>query len=172
MVFGLLIALFLLVGHVMNRSTASAFAEASKDGKRNGILALELERDANRAAEMVGNWGERGRLRAAFSIGLDALFIVIYVGVLVLGCRMAADGFAASGRPGLATLSACFAWVAVVAGMLDFIENYGLFRILDGRAFGGWGITSLCAWVKWAIVIPTLLYLIVTMCWLRGKFFT
>lgn len=175
-IFLALIALFLLLGALMQRSMApanDAAKAAHPEHKSKGILALELAPDETTATGVLRDWGARGRTLAAFSVGLDALFIVIYVGLLALGCRMAADGFAGLGWTLTATAGAMLAWAAVVAGALDAVENLGLIRMFDGETGTGWPrITSLCAKAKFFLSGVAAIYVLTAIALLRAKFFT
>lgn len=132
---------------------------ANLDRKSRGMLDLEFAPDKATATRVTGEWGERGRMLAAYSVGLDALFIVVYVGVLVLGSRVAADGFASLGWTAFATIALLSGWAGVIAGILDVFENWALIRMLDGQS--GWPhITSLLAKIKFWLAIPAALYLI------------
>jgi hypothetical protein len=132
---------------------------ANRDRKSCGLLDLEFAPDEATAARVTGEWGERGRMLAAYSVGLDALFIVVYVGVLVLGSRVAADGFAGLGWTAFATIAVLFGWAGVIAGIVDVFENWALIRMLDGQS--GWPhITSILAKIKFWLAIPAALYLI------------
>lgn len=170
-----LIACLIALSWVMRRSMApanEARRSLNQSAKVRGVVDLQLAPDADAATKVIADWGERGRKLAAFTIGLDALYIVVYVAILILGCRMAGDGFAASPWPWMATLGLYLAWAAVVAGGCDAIENWGLIRMLDGEMTPGLQrLTRLCARIKFLLSGLAGVYVIAAMALLRGSFF-
>ncbi len=87
-----------------------------------GIIPFELAGTPERAAAVMGAWGEEGRRAARVSLLLDFPFLVAYSGFNVALAR-------ALDAP---------AWVAVAvgAGACDAVENAALLGVLDGRGGG------------------------------------
>ena len=172
--FLVLVVLDSLVLAVMHWSTKSLNAGTSAVGsvrQLSGLLRLQMARDDANAAGVTAPWGERGRMMVAFAIGLDALLIVIYVGVLVLGCRMAADGFTGIERPAFATIGILLGWGAVAAAVFDLVENWGMMQTLNGR-LGLPRLTSICARIKFTLIILAGVYVLAAIVVLRARFFT
>ena len=170
-----LIACLVLLSWVMRRAMAPAnqARRALHPGEKGrGVVDLQLAPNPEAATKVIADWGERGRKLAAFAIGLDALYIFVYVALLVLGCRMAADGFAAWQSTWMTTLGLCLAWAAVFAGVSDAIENWGLIRMLDGEVVSGLQrVTRVCARIKFLFSGLAAVYVITAMAFLRGSFF-
>lgn len=136
-------------------------------------ISLQMAGSEGTARNVLKKWGESGQLRVAYTIGLDALYIVLYVGLLILGCRMAADGFAAAGQTTLARLGLLLAWVGVVAGLFDWMENAGQMQMLTGHLSSGWpAIVRICSWVKFILSGAGGVYVLAAIGILRSRFFT
>jgi hypothetical protein len=54
-----------------------------------GVISLELAGSSERAAQILASWSENTRLRAAFGLGFDYLFMLAYSTTLSLACVMA-----------------------------------------------------------------------------------
>jgi hypothetical protein len=118
----------------------------------NGMLSFEFAGSASEVRRILGSWDERARLDAAFSLGLDYLFLVGYSSFLALGCVMAAERLRARGSPG-AGLGGLLAWGQWLAGLLDATENAALLTALRGAEEDIWpAIASRCAGVKFGLV--------------------
>ena len=137
-------------------------ATEDKIEKPRGVVDLEFARSDQDARRIMRLWGERGRMRAAYNVGLDALFIVLYVAAFVVAARVVADHFTAAGWTAFATAGVLCGWAGVLAGGLDVFENWALLRMLDGRT--GWPhVTSAVARVKFWLSLPAGLYLAVSL---------
>jgi hypothetical protein len=93
----------------------------------SGILDLELAGNAQSAGRMMTAWRLRGLLvRARPNLWLDMAWIPCYVATMLFGCLLAARAF-----PGeLALLGWIIAAGQVLAGVLDYVENFALLRAL------------------------------------------
>lgn len=122
-----------------------------------GIVPFEVAGTAERAAAMMKTWGESGSRAAAFSLGLDFLFIPVYSTAISFGCAWTAGRF----RPGmLHRLGILLAWGLWVAALLDCIENVALLVLLLDRVIEPWPhIAAVCAWTKFALISLGLAYL-------------
>jgi hypothetical protein len=124
-----------------------------------GIARLELARRADRARQILDAWGEAGRTAAAFQLGLDYLYLVVYSVAVSLGCVVAAGWWARVGGP-MPAVGPILAWGMFAAGLLDAVENYALWRCLF-RPEDEWlpGLAYWCAVVKFALLLLALAYL-------------
>lgn len=95
-----------------------------------GIVSFELAGTPQKADAIIQAWDARARLFAAFSLGLDYLFLLAYGLVISLGVLMVA------GKEGgkFAKISAYVGWGVLLAALLDAIENFALWRLLSGSA--------------------------------------
>ncbi|HEX3147436.1 MAG TPA: hypothetical protein VHR66_05090 [Gemmataceae bacterium] len=125
-----------------------------------GIVAFELAGDLETALALMTNWGERGRLLAAFQLGLDYLFIVAYSVSISLGCIVAKDWWRRRWS-GPAVFGPLIAWLVVLAGLLDCVENFALMRGLAGAVGEWWPILAFwCASIKFALLILAIAYFV------------
>ncbi len=140
------LGLFFVVGWAMMNITASVKPKA---------LRLEFPWTKKAADEILDKWkndpATAGKVRK--SLALDFLFIVAYVGGLVVAAAMATGvlGWAPS-------VGAAITWGVIAAGLLDVCENISQFAMLAGRR-GLWPqFTSGCATAKFLLVGIALLY--------------
>ncbi|HYP29565.1 MAG TPA: hypothetical protein VE262_22830 [Blastocatellia bacterium] len=125
-----------------------------------GIISYELARDTSESRAILDAWGERGRVRAAFSLGLDFLFIFAYATTISLACVMASGLFA--GRRLLALAGVALAWGQGAAGILDGIENTALMVMLVDSVSEPLRLTAYwSAWIKFKLVYAGILYALV-----------
>jgi hypothetical protein len=129
-----------------------------------GIVSFELARDEDQASAILASWDQAARLRAAFLLGLDFLFIPLYTAALTLTCLWAArfrrrrrrfpSWLVLIGIPGIP-----LAWAQLGAGMLDTVENIALVRMLFGMLSSPWPqIASVCAFTKFILIVAGILY--------------
>ena len=132
----------------------------------NGIVSFELAGSPGASGEMVNSWSEYARLSAAFGLGIDYLFMPIYALALSLGILLAAGR-----HPGaFAKLGAWLGWAALIAPLFDAVENYALLRSLLSQLFSLWPlVASVCATVKFALLLLGLVYALIGWVWPRNK---
>lgn len=150
------------------------------DAAPQGIVSLELARDAKRADGIIRSWRgskenccafgftarqtDSGILNCARTqVYLDFPFIVFYSVALFCFGRYARARALGQGLPvlaGCATVAAC---MGLLAGALDIIEDLGLLQLLN-QPPDDWvaARTSLCAEVKFALIAASLGISIVT----------
>jgi hypothetical protein len=131
-----------------------------------GIVSYELAGSGEAAAAIVTSWTPSVRRLALLNLALDYLYLIAYPALLALGCGRLAGRLVAS-SPGLARLGGGLAWVVLLSGVLDAIENAALIRMLvsgpsDALARLAWG----AAVPKFALVGAALLYLLGGITWL------
>ena len=123
----------------------------------DGIISFELAQSTSDSQAVMEAWGEKGRIRAAFSLGLDFLFIFAYATTISLGCVMAANVF--GGLKWLALAGLVLAWGQAAAAVLDGIENTALMIMLLDSASESLRLTAYwSAWIKFKLVYAGLLY--------------
>jgi hypothetical protein len=129
-----------------------------------GIVSFELARNEVQASAILASWDQAAHLRAAFSLGLDFLFIPLYTAALTLACLWAArfrrrrrrlpSWLVLIGIPGIP-----LAWAQLGAGLLDTVENIALVRMLFGMVSSPWPqIASICAFTKFILIVSGILY--------------
>ena len=124
----------------------------------SGIVSFEFAASVEGARAILASWDGAARVHAAFSLGIDFLYLVLYSTTIALACLWAADGLAARRWP-LAHAGTWFAWGQWVAALLDTVENTALWLLLVGPVLAPWPrIAAICAAPKFALVGVGLLY--------------
>lgn len=125
-----------------------------------GIVSFEFAGELSKAQSMIESWGERGRVHAGLSLGLDYLFLVAYASAIGLGCVLLSQRlltrivFAGS-------VGVWLSWGQWVAALLDAVENYALIKVLLGAEVELWpGLARWCAVPKFVLVGAGLAYII------------
>ncbi len=98
-----------------------------------GIVSLELAGSAEAAGSILASWNAAASLRAAFGLGLDFLFALLYAVTIGAACVWAARAFRPV-WPGLAAGGVLLAWEMGLAALFDYLENIALLAILFGGA--------------------------------------
>jgi hypothetical protein len=96
-----------------------------------GIVSFELAGDAQTAGQILSSWNLSARERAAFGLGLDFLFPLLYAGAIGGACVWAAGAFRPV-WPGLAAGGVLLAWEMLLAATFDYLENIALTMMLFG----------------------------------------
>ena len=90
----------------------------------SGIISLQLAWTAGNAAGMLASWDASARLFAAFGLGFDYLFMLVYALALALGTLLAS-----ARHPGIfQKLGSWAAYASLLAAFLDALENLGQFQ--------------------------------------------
>jgi hypothetical protein len=128
-----------------------------------GIISFEFAGSIGKASCMMASWETNGPAVAAFSLGLDYLFLLAYSVAISLGCVLI-SGAAFNDAGAGAWIGMVLAWAQFVAAALDAVENYGLMRVVLGAQDEIWpALARACAIPKFLIVLAGLLYLIVAL---------
>lgn len=126
------------------------------------IVALERPADAAEARAVIAEWEAAGRLGAVRqSIRFDNVFVIVYSTLTALGCVLAARTFFRPGSAGYG-VALLVAWLPWAAGVLDYVENYAMHRML--RGFTGEALPRLswwCATAKFAIIFILVAWVLV-----------
>jgi hypothetical protein len=126
----------------------------------SGIVSFEFAYTLSNAQAMIDSWGAEGQVYAGINLGLDYLFMVSYGLTIGLGCALVARGMAGWVKS-LPSVGIVLAWGALLAALLDALENYALMRLLLGSTNVVWAIVAYwCAWPKFVLVGLGLLYVI------------
>lgn len=120
----------------------------------NGTVSFELAGTPAAAQAMIDSWDARTREVAAFSLGLDYLFMPVYAIALSLGILLALGRH--SGW--FASLGAWLGWGAFAAAVFDAVENLGLYQsLINGVTF--WPqVSAVCATLKFALIAVGVVY--------------
>jgi len=128
-----------------------------------GIVSYELAGSAANAEKIITSWDAQAQLYAAFSLGFDYFYILVYTITLALALLWAADGFSGLWRQ----IGIIMAWAMGLVGLADALENYFLWQMLAHiptslAAQGARGAVLL----KFTLILLALLYLLIRL--LRG----
>jgi hypothetical protein len=125
-----------------------------------GILTFELAGlKTNDPQAILKGWDERARQWAAFGLGFDYCFIVFYSMFLTIACVWTAKhvqrelGF---------RLGITLAWLQIVAGLLDCVENAGLLVTLLSDGARNWMTAGAVASAgKWLLIFAGITYVVI-----------
>ena len=121
----------------------------------SGIVSFELARTPDVAEEILSSWSREGKFNAAFGLGLDYLFMLLYAFALAFGTLLAAGRHLGW----LKSLGAVAGYGAFAAALFDAVENFALFQTLLGAVDTSYpAIAAICATIKFALLIFGLLY--------------
>ncbi|MCP4138687.1 MAG: hypothetical protein GY755_00070 [Chloroflexi bacterium] len=128
----------------------------------SGIVSFELAGTPEKAEAIIQSWDSRAQLFAAFGLGYDYLFMVVYGLTLSLGVLMTASKNGGK----FEKVGNYLGWGVLLAALLDGVENFALWRLLSGTA------TELCprvaalsATIKFVLLILGLGYALVGWLW-------
>jgi len=123
-----------------------------------GIVSFELAGTLAAAQAMMASWDSSAHLHAAFSLGLDYLYMPLYAVTIALACLRAAATSLRSPQAA-AALGVLLAWGLGLAALLDAVENIALWQVLQGSATAAWPVVARwCALIKFALVIAGLFF--------------
>ncbi len=121
-----------------------------------GIVSHQFAWSVEKAQAILASWAGRPSLSAAFSLGLDYLFIPSYALTVALGALLAAGRHSSS----LRRLGIWAVYAVCAAAIFDALENVGLARqLLTGLVSAPMTfLTGLCASLKFTLLILAVLY--------------
>lgn len=152
--FWALLALTLLLMILLNWAGLPLVTSAAP----SGIVSFELAGSAGQAQAILDSWDTGARLHAAFSLGLDYLFMPVYSTAIGLACLWAARRLRQVSWP-LAVLGAWLAWGLWLAALLDATENVSLLASLFGSPAPPWPqLAGLCASLKFGLILAGMVY--------------
>jgi hypothetical protein len=121
-----------------------------------GIISFELAGTMEIAESILASWDESAKLHAAFGLGLDYLYMLLYSCTIGIACIWAAGVLRLRHFP-LVGFGIGLAWGQWLAASLDAIENAGLTILLFGRSSQFWaGLSRWCALGKFALIFAGL----------------
>jgi hypothetical protein len=130
-----------------------------------GIVSFELAGSAARLQALLDDWHARppALLYAAFSLGIDYLFMPLYSTVIAFACAIAAEHLRPR-APRIAGVGAALAWGAWLAAACDAVENAALWRALaDAPTEARARLALAAATTKFALVVAGLAYALATL---------
>jgi hypothetical protein len=121
------------------------------------IVAFELAKTIPAAEQILNDWGAAGIEKAAASIYLDFVFIILYCTSIMLGCRVSAQY---AGIKKLIGMAAFFAMAIWLAGLLDVVENLCMLKTLSAPTISTTTIAFYAAAIKFTIVALSLVFIL------------
>jgi hypothetical protein len=123
-----------------------------------GIVSFEIAGTWPTAARIISSWDSAARLHAAFSLGLDYLFMPVYSCTLALSSLWAGEKLRALNWP-LAGFGVPLAWGSWLAAGFDSVENLALILLLFGTNASFWpGLAAWCACLKFGLILLGMAY--------------
>jgi len=139
----------LVVFRVLNTPLVTAAAPS-------GMVAFELAGNVKKTADILLFWDENADLYAAFSLGLDYLFMPFYALTIAMTTLLAGRRHTSYW---IRSLSVITGWGVLAAAVFDAFENYALWKILRGALVQPWPeIAAVCAQIKFGLILIGLLY--------------
>jgi hypothetical protein len=125
-----------------------------------GVVSFELAGTVERSLLILSSWDVNVQLRAAFGLGLDYLFMVVYASTIAIGCGLAAQVLKRTGWP-LGGWGNSLGWAVFLAAILDSIENLALTTLIFGSVVSPWPeIARWCAIFKFSLIFIGIVYVI------------
>ena len=116
-----------------------------------GIVSFELAGSLAAAQGMLASWNPNAQLHAAFSLGLDYLYMPLYAVTIALACGRAAATSLRTPQAA-AALGILLAWGLGLAALLDAVENAALWQVLQGSTAAAWPVVA-----RWAAIVKFIL---------------
>jgi len=118
-----------------------------------GLFSWQFAATPQRAQAILASWDRRAQLLAAFGLGLDYLFMLVYAVTLNLACHWSAEKL---GRANWGRWLGSLVWVAA---LLDAVENACLGIGLIGRAVSPYPeIAAFSAVTKFTLILLALVW--------------
>ena len=125
-----------------------------------GIISYEMAQTPMVAQGILASWSQEAKIHAAFSLGIDYLFMLVYAFFIGLACVQLGRGLSTRWpKRGMAGL--VLAWGQVLAAVCDAVENLALFRLLIGSTLEMWSLVAWsCAVIKFSLIGMGWLYIL------------
>lgn len=126
-----------------------------------GIVGFELAGTRERAAEILADWGEKGRDAARLSLWVDYPYLLAYGAFGALAVAATRDTARSRGWERLSRHGAWIVALPVAGAACDAVENAGLLLALDGRGGDAAPAVALAfALMKFACTLTVAAYLL------------
>jgi hypothetical protein len=135
------------------------------------ILSFEFAGSRSRAAQIVAEWGPKGRSAAHLSLVLDYAYMLSYGLFFVLAGLAVRDTARARGWRRIAAAGTVVPFFAIAAAGFDAAENVALLLTLAGHG-GSFAppFAAICSAIKFTLIALAILY---TLCgltlWFRAR---
>jgi hypothetical protein len=135
------------------------------------ILGFEFAGSRARAAQIVAEWGPKGRSAAHLSLLLDYGYMLSYGLFFALAGFAVRDTARARDWQRLATIGVVVPFFALAAAIFDASENVALLLTLAGNG-GSFAppFAALCSAIKFTLITTAILYVLCGLAlWLRAR---
>jgi hypothetical protein len=123
-----------------------------------GIVSLQMARTPQEVQTLLAHWTGNHQVVLQFGLGLDYLYMVAYSLAISLACVLGGEKHSQ-----LKTWAAWASWGAIVAGLLDAVENAAcIIAITSAPTPLTTQLTYTCATIKFTLVALGLLFALVT----------
>ena len=127
----------------------------------SGIVSFEFGGDLPQSTAIIHSWSPEARQYAAFSLGIDYLFLTAYATLLALLCVNVANFCWKNSNELMQKSGMWLACLQIFAGLLDAIENTALINLLFGSQHAS--LPSIAFWaaaLKFTLVGLGILYIL------------
>jgi hypothetical protein len=125
------------------------------------ILAFEFAGSSSRAAQIVAEWGAKGRSAAHLSLLLDYGYMLSYGLFFCLAGFAIRDTAQAHGWRHLATAGVVIPFFALAAAAFDAIENVALLLMLSGSGSSFAALlAAVCSAIKFTLIGIAIVYVL------------
>jgi hypothetical protein len=124
-----------------------------------GILAFEFAATKARAAQILAEWGPKGRHTARLSLIVDYAYMISYGGFFTLAGLATRDFARTHGWRRCSAAGTVLPFFATAAAIFDAVENVFLLLVLGGH--GGQAgplIATICSSIKFTLITIAILY--------------
>lgn len=126
-----------------------------------GILNLEFAYNTAQTNNIINTWRSTGQpnniIAAIYNTFYDFLFLFFYAGFLFIACKKIAVNI----QGPVARAGNIIARAAILAGILDVLENTGMLLTLHGHTTNAVAfLTVFFSVIKWGLVIIAVLYVL------------
>jgi len=123
-----------------------------------GIISYELAGSVEKAQLIIDSWDQDARQYAAFSLGFDYLFMVLYSTTIALACLWGGQVLQARNMPSI-FMGILLAWGLWLAAILDGIENIALSLSLFNTPAAPWPqVAQITAMLKFLLIFLGLIF--------------
>lgn len=120
-----------------------------------GVVSFELSGSLEKSEQIISSWNFDARLFAAFGLGFDFLFMVVYASTISLACLLTYEKH----KGWFSLLGIWLGWGMVLAAIADAIENTALWNLLIGNIASIWPVLAAwCATIKFALILLGIIY--------------
>jgi len=125
-----------------------------------GIISFELARKFDNAKSIVGSWSEQEKLYAAFSLGIDYLFLFAYSLFFAIMIFIVAKTLKSRYKQ-FSHIGYFLLWGQFLAAALDASENFFLTQLLFGSQRSWFAnYAFFCASLKFMLILAGLIYIL------------